>query len=123
MVLDTEVRRKKEQIAALQEDIRKASGRTTARAPVVVPFRPAPLLARRPINGKIVAVDLDAKIATVNVGSIAGVSQGTRFTIYDDDYVGDLRITRVFRDRSLGTILMSAKPVEVGDEVSTSPLK
>ncbi len=123
MVLDTEVSRKKEQIFALQDKIRKASGRTTARAPVVVPVRPAPLLARRPINGKVVAVDLDAKIATINVGSIAGVSEGTKLTIYDDDYVGNLEITRVFRDRSLGTILMSAKRVEVGDEVSTSPLK
>ncbi|MCK4850295.1 MAG: hypothetical protein KAT11_03035 [Phycisphaerae bacterium] len=123
MVLDAEVRRKKEQIAALQEDIRKASDRTTVRAPVAVSVRPAPLLARRPINGKVVAVNLDAKIATVNVGSIAGVSEGTKFTIYDDDYVGNLNITRVFRDESLGTILMSARPVEVGDEVSTSPLK
>ena len=124
MVLDTEVRRKKEEIAALQEDIRKASGRATARVPVALPVRPAPLLARRPpINGKIVAVNLDAKIATVNIGRIAGVSQGTRFTVFDDEYVGDLEITRVFRDRSLGTILMSARPVEVGDEVSTSPLK
>ncbi len=110
-------------MADLQEDIRKASGRATVRAPVVVPLQPSALVARRPINGKIVAVDLDAKIATVNVGSIAGLSQGTRLTIYDDDYIGDLEITRVFRDRALGTILMSAKPVEVGDEVSTSPLK
>ena len=122
MVLDTEVRRKKEQIAALQDDIRRASGRATTRTPVV-PVKPSASVARRTINGKVIAVDLDARITTINVGSIAGVSEGTKLTIYDDDYVGDLEITRVFRDRSLGTILVSAKPVEVGDEVSTNPLR
>ncbi len=120
-VLDTEVRRKKEQIAALQDDIRKASGRTTARAPVV-PARPSTHVSRRTINGKVVAVDLEAKITTINVGSIAGVSEGTKLTIFDDEYVGDLEITRVYRDRSLGTFI-STKTVEVGDEVSTSPLR
>ena len=121
MVLDNEVRRKKEQIAALQDDIRKASGRTTTRAPLV-PVQPSALVTRQPINGKVIAVDLAAKITTVNVGSIAGVSEGTKLTIFDDEYVGDLEITRVYRDRSLGTFI-SAKTVEVGDEVSTSPLR
>ena len=121
MVLDTEVRRKKEQIAALQDNVRKASGRATTRAPVV-PVLPSASVARQTINGKIVAVDLDKKTTIINVGSIAGISKGTKLTIYDDDYVGDLEITRVLRDRSLGTFI-SARPVEVGDNVSTDPLR
>jgi predicted nucleic acid-binding Zn-ribbon protein len=121
--LNSEVRFQKQQIAALRDEIRKASQRTTVRAPVVLPPRRAPLVARLPINGEVVSVDLEAKIATVNVGSIAGVSPGTRFTIFDHDYVGDLTITRVFGDRALGTIVASARAVQVGDEVSTDPLR
>lgn len=121
--LNSEVRSQKQQIAALQDQIRKASTRATVRAPAVIPLRPAPLAVHQPINGKIIDVNLEAKVATVNVGFVAGVSQGTKFTIFDDNYVGDLTITRVFRDRALGIIDMSARNVAVGDQVSTNLLR
>ena len=120
-VLDIEIQRKKERIAALQDDIRKASGRDTTRGPVV-PVRPSASVARQTINGKIIAVDPATKTTTINVGSIAGISKGTKLTIYDDDYVGDLEITRVLSNQSLGTFI-STRPVEVGDYVSTDPLR
>ncbi len=124
-IRNTELRRQKEQIASLQDQIRKASDRTTAQIPTTVAVQPVPVMARRSINGKIIDVTPDNKIAVVNVGSIAGVAEGTKFTIFDHEYeyVGDLLITRVFRDRSLGTIVMSAKPVRLGNQVSTDPLR
>ncbi len=123
-VLDTEVRDKKQQIVALQDEVRKAKGRLTAgisTAPLAA--APGAFAARRAIKGTVTDVNVNAKIATINVGSIAGVSIGTKFTIQNENYVGQLLITRVLRDESLGTIILSARPVSVGDQVTTDPLQ
>jgi len=119
--LRSEVRSQKQQIFSLQSEISKAQGVVSARAlPTAPTIQPATVVIPQPIRGRVTAVDLNAKIAEINVGEIAGVAEGTRFIIYDHDkYVGDLKITRVLRDRSLGTIVLSSQPVKVGDEVAT----
>ena len=126
--LSADIRSKKERIAFLESEMRKASGRVSSTpAPVAVYSQPAGVISRQPIKGVVKEVNAEQKIATINVGSIAGVSVGTEFIIYDHDterpYVGNLKITRVLRDQSIGTIVLSAKPVEVGDEVATSLLE
>ena len=120
-IFRAEVRRQKELIFSLQSDIRKAQGVTSAQAmPTVTGIRSAPVVTAKPIRGKVTDVDLAANIAQINVGDIAGVTEGTRFIIYDNsEYVGDLRVTRVLRDQSLGTIVLSKQSVKVGDEVAT----
>ena len=125
--LTAEVQRKKELIFSLQSEIRKASGRTAAQArPAEVTFTPAAAVARQPIKGRIKEVNLAEKMATVNVGSIAGVSAGMTLTISDNElnneYVAVLKVTSVLRDQAIGTIELAAKPVEVGDQVTTSLL-
>ena len=123
-VLETDVRDKKQRIVALQDEIRKAKGRITdGLANASMPTASGSVVARRAIKGRVIAVNVNAKIATINVGSIAGVSVGTKFTIQNENYVGQLLITRVLRNESLGTIVLSARPVAIGDEVTTDPLQ
>ena len=119
--LTADVRSKKETIFYLNSEIRKAQGVLTAKTPpTVTTIQPSAVVAARPIKGKVTDVDLTANIAEINVGEIAGVAEGIKFIIYDHDgYVGDLKITRVLRDQSLGTIVLSSKAVKVGDEVAT----
>ena len=117
--LTAEVRNQKQQIFSLQSGIRKAQGVVSTKAPATA-VELSSVTSVQPIKGKVTGVDLAANIAQINVGEIAGVAEGIKFVIYDrDGYVGDLRITRVLRDQSLGTIVLSSKPVEVGDEVAT----
>ena len=117
-----EVRRQKELIFSLQSDIRKAQGVTSAQAmPTVTGIRSATVVTAKPIRGKVTDVDLAENIAQINVGEVAGVTEGTRFIIYDNsEYVGDLKVTRVLRDQSLGTIVLSKQTVKVGDAVATA---
>ena len=117
--LTAEVRNQKQQIFSLQSGIRKAQGVVSTKAPATA-LELSSVASVQPIRGKVTGVDLAVNIAQINVGEIAGVVEGIKFVIYDrDGYVGDLRITRVLRDQSLGTIVLSSKPVEVGDEVAT----
>ena len=120
-IFRAEVRRQKELIFSLQSDIRKAQGVTSAQTmPTVTAIRSATVVTAKPIRGKVTDVDLAENIAQINVGEIAGVTEGTRFIIYDNsEYVGDLKVTRVLRDQSLGTIVLSKQTVKVGDEVAT----
>ncbi|NIA07093.1 MAG: hypothetical protein GWP14_05580 [Actinobacteria bacterium] len=119
--LRAEVRSQKERIYSLQSEIRKVQGLASSRSlPTVASIRSTPVVTAQPIRGRVTDVDMAEKIAQINVGQIAGVAEGTRFIIYhDSEYVGDLAITRVSRDQSLGTILLSSQPVKVGDEVAT----
>ena len=120
--LRAEVRSQKERIYFLQSEIRKAQGVASGQSlSSVTAIRSAPVVTAQPIRGKVTDVNLAEKIAQINVGEIAGVAEGTRFIIYHgDQYVGDLKITRVLRDQSLGAILLSSQPVKVGDEVATA---
>jgi len=119
--LRAEVRSQKERIYSLQSEVRKSHGLTTSPvSPAVSTIISAPVVSAQPIRGKVTEVNQAENIAQINVGEIAGVAQGTRFIIYrGSQYVGDLRITRVLRDQSLGTILLSSQAVMVGDQVAT----
>ena len=119
--LTAEVRSKKEQIFYLNSEIRRAQGVMTAKTPpTATMIQPAAVVAAKPIKGRVTEVNLDANIAQINVGQIAGVAEGLKFIVYDrDGYVGDLKIIRVLRDQSLGTIVLFSKAVKVGDEVAT----
>jgi hypothetical protein len=119
--LRAEVRSQKERIYYLQSEIRKVHGLATSQSvPSATSIRSSPVVTAQPIRGKVTQVDMAEKIVQINVGEIAGVAEGTRFIIYHgSQYVGDLRVTRVLRDQSLGTIILSSQSVQVGDQVAT----
>lgn len=118
--LRAEVKSQKERIFALQSQVRKTHGLATTRVSPSASTASTPLVAAQAIRGKVTDVNAAEKIAQVNVGEIAGVAQGTRFIIHrSGQYVGDLQITRVLRDQSLGTILLAKQDVMVGDQVAT----
>ena len=120
--LEAEIRSDTEQIVFLKSQLRKAQAGTP-----IVPelssgaIQPTFASPARPIRGQIIDVNMGQKLATINAGSVAGVTEGTEFTIFfGSNYVGNLEITRVERDQSIGTIVMFKTPVQIGHSVTTS---
>lgn len=119
--LEAEIRSNKERIAFLQDQKRRAqAGQSVTPAPSYGAIEPSIAVAAKTIRARVIDVNMGRQLATINAGSIAGVAEGTKFIIFDEGYVGDLEITRVERDQSVGTIVLYKKPVEIGDDVATN---
>ena len=71
-----------------------------------------------PIRGQI--TDVDNNLASISVGSAAGVQKDMRFKVYrDDSYLGDLKITYVQPGESAGRLESQQSRIVKGDSVTT----
>jgi predicted nucleic acid-binding Zn-ribbon protein len=84
---------------------------------------PGLMVPAKAIDGTIVAVDANLKIATISVGSEnGGVEAGVKFAVFDGgSYKGDILITDVTPQVSHGRIVVEnpGKVINKGDQCST----
>ncbi len=77
-------------------------------------------VAAAPIHGTVTAVDLNANMASLDVGSASGVKEGmVMVALRDGQYICDLTITsKVTPTESVGQIKLEGdKRIRVGDEI------
>ncbi|MGA2881627.1 MAG: hypothetical protein ABSG13_21965 [Bryobacteraceae bacterium] len=79
-------------------------------------FRGADAASRAPkSDGTIVSIQ--DGVATVNLGSLDGLSKGTELSVVRDRQKGQIVVTTVFRDRARGKVVAGGA-IQVGDAVS-----
>lgn len=125
---ENENKKAEEKIAALGDEVRKQSDENrvlgawkqnvTERFPVVHTMTATPS-----IDGQVLAVDANLKLATISVGEAnAEVKPGFRFSVYNGrDYKGEVEITDVSDKNAFGNIIRIApgKSINVGDKATT----
>lgn len=75
-----------------------------------------------PINGSVISVDRETRVAILNRGSQDGVKQNTEFTIYrDGDFVAKAIVMNVEPDVAIARATLTApgKDMQVGDNATT----
>lgn len=80
------------------------------------------VVAMKPVDGVVQAVDAEMDIVVVSVGSKDGVKVGYEFTVYrGDDYVSKIVIDKVYDNYAAGSTKpnMGKKAIQAGDKVST----
>lgn len=80
------------------------------------------VVAMKPVDGVVQAVDAEMDIVVVSVGSKDGVKVGYEFTVYrGDDYVSKIVIDKVYDNYAAGSTKpnMGKKTIKAGDKVST----
>lgn len=80
------------------------------------------VVAMKPVDGVVQAVDAEMDIVVISVGSKDGVKVGYEFTVYrGDDYVSKIVIDKVYDNYAAGSTKanMGKKAIQAGDKVST----
>jgi hypothetical protein len=110
----------KEDLLAKDKVIADLQGRLTSHPDVRIPEKPsnppAPVL-----QGKITAVDNEAKAAEIDIGSDAGVAPGAVFIVYRESgskFLAELTIKKVGPKSSAGDLSIIRGTVEIGDRVT-----
>lgn len=125
-----EVRRQREQMAAMQEDRRELEERWD-RVPESIrvqitddPTGETVAQAPHPIMGQITAVreSGDELLVQVNVGDRDGVLENLPFMVYrGDEFIGMLMIEQVDTNASVGRMTLIQGQVEAGDRIYVGP--
>jgi 3'-phosphoadenosine 5'-phosphosulfate sulfotransferase len=125
---EIEAKKSEEKIAALSDEIRKKTDETrllTAWKQNVIAKIPGVevnLEAAPAIDGQVLAVNANLKLATISVGEgNAEVKPGYRFYVHDGrEYKGDIQITDVSDRNAFGNIIPAkGKTINVGDKATT----
>jgi len=125
---ENENKKSEEKIAALGDEVRKSSdenrvlGAWKQNALAKMPGL-GQLAATPAIDGQVLAVDANLKLATISVGEAnAEVKPGFRFSVYNGrDYKGEVLITDVSEKNAFGNIVTTVpgKAINVGDKATT----
>ena len=90
---------------------------------VRVPQRgPYPPIAA--MNGLVTRVDIEAKVAEINLGSDSGVTPGTVFIVYGEPgskYEAELTVRKVGPKTAAGDLSVIRETVKVNDHVQNKP--
>jgi hypothetical protein len=121
---ELEFKKAEEKIAALSDEVRKKTDETRLLAAwkenVIrnIPGVEDNLAAAPAIDGQVLAVNANLKLATISVGEgNAEVKPGYRFSVHDGrDYKGEIVITDVSDRNAFGNIIPAqGKTINVGD--------
>lgn len=116
VILTQQLNQKLQEIVAYREEnkrLRRETGLGQARGPLIAsPAASAQAMApalTSPIYGTITRVE--GSLATLDVGSASGISEGTQMVVLrDDDWICDLRITsQITPQEAVGEVLIEAK--------------
>lgn len=111
-VLREQAAEKDRKISQLESAVAKSGGKVESSAPAQVS------------TGQKIEATVDAvkgNLASINVGSADGVTQGSKFILYrGSEYVGDLSIAQVDVNSSAGTLSNLQRTPQQGDKATTS---
>jgi hypothetical protein len=125
---ELEFKKAEEKIAALSDEVRKKTDETRLLSAwkenviINVPGVADNLAAAPAIDGQVLAVNANLKLATISVGEgNAEVKPGYRFSVHDGrDYKGEIVITDVSDRNAFGNIIPAqGKTINVGDKATT----
>lgn len=125
---ELEFKKAEEKIAALSDEVRKKTDETRLlsawKENIISRFPDVKdnLAAAPAIDGQVLAVNANLKLATISVGEgNAEVKPGYRFSVHDGrEYKGDIVITDVSERNAFGNIIPAqGKTINVGDKATT----
>ena len=125
IVLNQQLRQKVEELAFYREENEKLRGLTgvgttspLASTPTPMATAAGPAATAGPIQGTVTRIE--GSLATVDVGSSAGLRQGMRMVVLrDNSYICDLEITdAVTPTEAVGVVLLERdKRIQIGDKI------
>ena len=129
VMLDEKTKRLLEEKAELQNRLDKYLQPIGKRAADLVPVTPKKTIARPAIpatrdielKGLVTAVDLKNSMASISIGTAAGVKAGMKFYVTrGDEFICNILIIDVDAEEAVGVLELIQKQPKAGDNISTN---
>lgn len=129
VMLDEKTKRLLEEKAELQSRLDDYLQPIGKRAAVLVPVTPKKTIARPAIpptrdielKGLVTAVDLKNSMASISIGTAAGVKAGMKFYVTrGDEFICNILIIDVDAEEAVGVLELIQKQPKAGDNISTN---
>jgi len=129
VMLDEKTKRLLEEKAELQDRLDKYLQQIGKRAADLVPVIPKKTIARPAIpptrdielKGLVTAVDLKNSMASISIGTAAGVKAGMKFYVTrGDEFICNILIIDVDAEEAVGVLELIQKQPKAGDNISTN---